>query len=158
MTAWLVFVFANAANSSKPSIKEASQHLTAITNEIAQEELTGHNGAEIEQKSEEKIDKVTEKIQNNTNLSNDIKTLEAIYIQEKDIQVLKTLIEKSAQNYDFEKAAYYLQEIFTHKDYKQEISPKLHLYIALHDTNIISITDPQSIKNIIPIMEDYQNK
>jgi len=37
------------------------------------------------------------------------------------------------------------------------VKPTLHLYIAIHDPTIVSITDPQSIQKIIPIMDEYKN-
>jgi hypothetical protein len=63
-----------------------------------------------------------------------------------------------AQNYEFEKANKYLQEVITNPEYDQSIEPTLHLYIVIHDPTIVSITDLQSIKKIIPIMDEYKSQ
>jgi hypothetical protein len=83
--------------------------------------------------------------------------LETEYQKNKDLKIAKTLIEKLAQNYEFEKANTYLQELIINPDYDQSIDPVLHLYIAIHDPTIVAITDPQSIQKIIPIMDEYKN-
>jgi|GEM_PF-457076 len=148
----LTFIFANAAKSTSlpetNTVPQGAQTMTQI------EEPT-----QIEESAiiDPRPDTLVKNLQNKVNLTEDIGILEVAYQKDKDMKIAKTLIEKLAQNYEFEKANQYLQELITNPDYDQSIDPNLHLYIAIHDPTIVSITDAQSIQRIIPIMDEYKN-
>ena len=103
-------------------------------------------------------DMISNKVKNNRNLTEDIAILETVYAKEKNSNVLKTLIEKLTQNYEFGKANSYLEEILADPNYNNNIQPTLHLYILLHNPNFISITDTDSIQKLLPIMNGYKSK
>lgn len=103
-------------------------------------------------------DLIQNKVKNNADITQDIEILETVYAKNKDINVLKTLIEKLTQNYQFEKANSYLAEMLADPNYKNNIQPTLHLYIILHNPDIVSITEPESIQKLIPIMNEYRTK
>lgn len=140
----LAFIFSNAFNNNlkitniqvKPQIQETLAQNIPATPE----------------------NKIIWNQQNKINMSKDIKILETTYNSNKDMKIGKLLIEKLAQNYEFEKANQYLKELMSNTDYDQSIDATLHLYIAIHDPTIVSITDPQSIQKIIPIMNTYKNE
>jgi len=153
----LIFIFSNATTST-PGI-------LPTTTEIMQEKETTHASAtspestntqiEIEQEPQQEI---VGKVQDKISLTQDIQILESEYKKNKDVQIAKTLIQTLAQNYEFEKANSYLQELIINPEYDESIEPTLHLYIAIHDPTLVSITDPQSIQKIIPIMNEYKNE
>lgn len=151
----LTFIFSNAAKS--PSLPETStipqmaQEITLST--TSRENASGIVNEPIQEPSQQIIGNV----QNKVSLTEDIGILELAYQKDKDMKIVKTLIEKLAQNYEFEKANKYLQELIINPDYDQSIAATLHLYIAIHDPTIVSITDAQSIQKIIPIMDEYKN-
>ncbi|HCY20347.1 TPA: hypothetical protein DIC40_00445 [Patescibacteria group bacterium] len=64
-----------------------------------------HSSAPEEQKEEKDINaEIQKKFQNQKNSLQDIKTLEYIYKQEKSPKILKEIIKKQAQNYNFNEA------------------------------------------------------
>jgi len=152
----LAFIFSNAVKS--PSLPETIIQ-PQIEEPVQTPSLRGTKQSASQQISSEIIwiDRLTSSLQNKVDLTQDIGILETEYQKNKNIKVGTTLIEKLAQNYEFEKANQYLQELIINPDYDGDVKPTLHLYIAIHDPTIVSITDPQSIQKIIPIMDEYKN-
>lgn len=111
-------------------------------------EVKQHNAAPEEK--EEINDSISEKIQKQKNYAQDIKTLQYIYEQEKSPEVLKEIIKKYAQNYNFNEARKnieILQKIWV------GIDKDLFFYIYLNSNNI-NVTQKESIKNILPILDE----
>jgi len=87
-------------------------------------------------------------------LLEDIYLLEKLYDKEKNTDILYTLIEKLSQDYQFDKAKYYVDELIK-DDSKQQIDPHLHLYI-LFNSSELSIVKEESIEAIKLIVEEYR--
>lgn len=148
---WLVFIF---SNTKEETINDTQTPTTpSISQETEQEIILQPTQSPV---SEE--EQISTKVANKVTSTEDISILLKIYNKDKDLKVLKNLIEKLTQNYEFEQANIYLKELLSNPEYKQWFDPTLHLYLALHDTTSISITKLKSIQNLLPIMDDYKNK
>ena len=71
----------------------------------------------------------------------DLNALKKIYEKNSSESVLKELIQKQAQNYQFNEAFENIKKL---KNPEAEIDPKLYLYIAIN-SSILKISNPESI-------------
>lgn len=105
---------------------------------------------EISKQTNENIEeKITNKLQNQKNNLQDIKTLEYLYKQEKSPKILKEIIKKQAQNYNFNEARTNIQKLEENWD---SVDIHLFLYVYLNSNNL-SITQKESIKKFLPILD-----
>lgn len=107
-----------------------------------------HNAAysNTESTIEETINKKT---QNQRKNIEDIKTLEYIYNQEKSPIILKEIIKKQAQNYNFNEARKNIEKLE-----KEGNSTDIHLllYVFLNSNNL-NITQKDGIKKFLPLLD-----
>ncbi|AHB41740.1 hypothetical protein P148_SR1C00001G0953 [candidate division SR1 bacterium RAAC1_SR1_1] len=109
-----------------------------------------HSSAPEEQKEEKDINaEIQKKFQNQKNSLQDIKTLEYIYKQEKSPKILKEIIKKQAQNYNFNEARSNIQILE-----KQGESVDIHLFLYVYlNSNNLNITQKESIKKLPPLLD-----
>ncbi len=88
-----------------------------------------------------------------TKAAEDLDVLKKIYASNKSDDVLKQIIAKEAQNYQFTDA---LDNIKILKN-PEEIDPQLYIYIAIN-SSIIKIWEPASIDNMMKIIDAYKSK
>lgn len=91
---------------------------------------------------------IAQKLKQNINIE-DLQTLQKIYNKNKNTDILKQIIQKQAQNYQFNEA---LQNSEIIKAAGKWIDAKIYMYIYLNSSNI-KINDKESINKILPIME-----
>lgn len=115
---------------------------------VTYKETKQHNAAPKENK--EISDNIAEKIQKQKNYAQDIKTLQYIYEQEKSPEIIKEIIKKHAQNYNFNEARKNIEIL---QKNSVSIDKDLFFYIYLNSNNI-NITHKESIKNILPILDE----
>jgi len=83
----------------------------------------------------------------------DIDILENLYKKNPNKEILKTLINRLANDYQFDKSNEYIQ-IQKEADPKN-IDANLHIMVLLNSHDI-SITDPESIQKVIWVIQDYK--
>lgn len=105
------------------------------------QEISGWNNKLIETNKE----KITKSVA-------DLDALTKIYEKTKSEDVLKQLIEKEAQNYQFNEAFENIKKL---KNPEEDINPQLYLYIAIN-SSIVKISDPESMGNIMNIVNNYK--
>ncbi len=115
---------------------------------VTYKETKQHNAAPKENK--EISDNIAEKIQKQKNYAQDIKTLQYIYEQEKSPEIIKEIIKKHAQNYNFNEARKNIEIL---QKNSVSIDKDLFFYIYLNSNNI-NVTHKESIKNILPILDE----
>jgi len=122
-----------------------------------------HNAASISPKTNQTIqenneedlsDKLTKKVQSQNNHLQDIKTLEYLYKKEKSSVILKEIIKKQAQNYNFNEARNNIQKLERNWE---SIDIHLFIYIYLNSSNL-NITQKESIKNFPEILDSAIQK
>lgn len=92
---------------------------------------------------------INKKIQKQTNNIKDIKTLEYIYKQNKNPEILKEIIKKQAQNYNFNEALKNIKEL---ENQWWFIDIHLLLYVFLNSNNL-NIKEKDSIKKLLPLLD-----
>jgi len=90
----------------------------------------------------------------NSSILEDIYLLEKLYKKAENKEILYALIEKLAQDYQFDKAKYYADEL-VNSDNEQQIDPHLYLYI-LFNSSELSIVKEKSIESINLVVEEYR--
>ena len=88
-----------------------------------------------------------------TKAAEDLDVLKKIYAANKSDDVLKQIIAKEAQNYQFTDA---IENIKLLKN-PEEIDPQLYIYIAIN-SSILKIWESGSIDNMMQIIDTYKNK
>jgi hypothetical protein len=93
----------------------------------------------------------------------DITLLESLYQKnslpsgQADPQVLVTLIQRLAGDYQFADANTYLQKLMQLPDYEKLLDPKVIIYILMHDESI-SYENQQSINNLLPVIAQFRQE
>lgn len=96
------------------------------------------------------------KINSAISIFEDIKVLEKLYKKQKNPLVLKSLIEKLQQDYQFDKAKKYI-DIFISEFWQKDIDPHLYLNI-LFNSSSISVMKASSIEQMRPKVEEARIK
>ena len=156
-TGWICFIFTDAYSQKKDPSKIEIPKTTIMTeqHESAPQFFSGKN--EEQQTPQESGDSIAELIQSKIQMQNsiqDLQTLQKIYEQKKTPEILQQIIQKQAQNYDFNTA---LDNISKLKNDGQDVDANLHIHIYIN-SNAISINQPESIQTILPLMEAYINE
>jgi uncharacterized protein YihD (DUF1040 family) len=86
----------------------------------------------------------------------DINVLEKLYQKNSNLEILKVLIERLIQDYQFDKANEYVKILIKNFDY-QSIDPNLYIYLKFNSQDI-SFASDDSIENILPTIQDYKDK
>ncbi len=138
--------------------KNQTAETMVFLKDYEQEELLYHNAADLEtfeQEEKNPQDKddnleqnIANKIKQQSSNIQDIETLEFIYKKEKNPQILKEIIKKQAQNYDFYSA---WNNIVKLEEKWANIDIQLFLHIFINSRNI-NITNKDDIQKIIPIL------
>lgn len=132
---------------NKGKVAENIVYFKNIWVEYKQEQ---HSAAEEEPVEKNNIDtEITKKIQNQKNNIQDIKTLEYIYNQDKSPEILKEIIKKEAQNYNFNEARNNIQKL---ENEWESVDIHLFLYIYLNSNNL-NITQKDSIKKLPALLD-----
>lgn len=111
---------------------------------------TQHSAAYEQQDQNTNIEeKINKKIQSQKSYLQDIKTLEYIYNQEKSPTILKEIIKKQAQNYNFNEARKNIEKLE-----KSWIAVDVHLllYVFINSNNL-NITQKDSINKLLPLLD-----
>lgn len=113
-------------------------------------EQQNHNSAPKTEYTNKNIDQeINNKIQKQSNNIKDIKTLEYIYNQDKNPEILKEIIKKQAQNYNFNEARKNIKELERNW---WLVDIHLLLYVFLNSNNL-NITEKESIKKLLPLLD-----
>lgn len=107
-----------------------------------------------EEQHQEDMNLIEKKIEFQKKNLQDIKTLEYLYQQEKSPTILKQIIKKQAQNYNFNDARTNIEIL---KDQGESVDIHLFLYIYINSNNI-KITEKESIKNLLPLLDSAVQK
>ncbi|MEI6425780.1 MAG: hypothetical protein WCO66_00335 [Candidatus Absconditabacteria bacterium] len=89
-----------------------------------------------------------------TKVASDLEVLKRIYEKNKSDDILKQIIEKQAQNYQFNEAIENIKQL---KNQENGIDPQLSIYIAIN-SSAVKVGDPQSIDTIMEIVNTYKNQ
>jgi hypothetical protein len=88
-----------------------------------------------------------------TNSTQDIQVLEKIYQQEENPDVLKALLQKLVEDYQFDKAKQYIANINIFQDEGVDVKTYIYTYI-----NSLSITDSNSMDKFMSFVDQMRYK
>lgn len=131
---WIAIIFVSTKNKNitpKP-----------IEQKIVEETQTGNNETAFLESSKEK----------KTKAASDLEALKKIYEKNKADTILKQIIEKQAQNYQFNDA---IENIKKLKSPEDSIDPQLYLYIAIN-SSALKVWETQSINNIMEVVNSFK--
>ena len=137
LIAWIGVIFVDAKQKDKTTPQPVIETNTTLA------ETTETGNANIFETSKEKKSKAAA----------DLEALKKIYEKNKTDTILKQIIEKEAQNYQFNDAIDSIKQLQN----PQEIDPKLYLYIAIN-SSALKVGEPQSIDNILQIVNTYKSQ
>jgi len=125
----------------------------SIIDQEAMEDISDQLSISQENIGEFDIDEF--QVQKTQSLLEDINILEKIYKKNPKPEILRVLIEKLSQDYQFEKAKDYADLLIKTKTWFQMMDPYLYMYIALNHPEI-SILRASSIESIRPIIDEWR--
>ncbi len=130
------------------------------TTHVDEQKLQTENYQNIDQKLSLSVQDVASlqlkdiKKNSEANTFEDTFILESLYNKTQNIAILKVLIEKLIQDYQFDKAYTYTQKVINVSGY-QSIDPHINLY-ALLNSSELSVLRQDSIKQLQPIIDEYK--
>ncbi len=150
--AWLWFIFFDwYINKNKEAENIIYMKNIGINTNDIQKQKTNQE-IEISKQifEKENIEKqIEKKFQTNWDINKNLNTLLEIYEKEPKVEILKEIIIKQAQNYNFNEARNNIKKLV---DENETIDINLIFYVYLNSNNV-SILDKESIKKIIPLLD-----